>query len=52
MPIHGSLVMYTSPGAIVSSGNFASTWPTDFAMELMCPGVPVTACATMSPARL
>ena len=42
---------YTSPGLSVSGGIARSTWGTASAIELMCPGVPVTACATIRPAR-
>ena len=48
---HGSLVMNTSPGSMVSTGCLAMKCPTPSAMELMCPGVPVTACASMRPRR-
>ena len=48
---HGSLVMSTSPGARVSTGMSASMCFMARAIELMWPGVPVTACATMKPRR-
>ena len=50
VPCHGSLVMNTSPSAISSRGNALRKWPTERAIELTCPGVPVTACASMRPA--
>ncbi len=43
----GSLVMSTSPGRSVSSGYAARKCFIASAMELMWPGVPVTAWATM-----
>ena len=48
---HGSLVIRTSPGTMVSSGQAARKCFMASAMELMWPGVPVTACATMKPRR-
>ena len=42
----------TSPGRIASIGNFVRKCFTQIAMALTCPGVPVTACATISPRRL
>ncbi len=48
---HGSLVMSTSPGSIVSMGKAARMCFIASAMELICPGVPVTAWATMKPRR-
>ena len=46
---HGSLVIRTSPGESVSGGNAARKWCMAVASELMCPGVPVTAWASMRP---
>ncbi len=43
----GSLVMSTSPGRSVSSGYAARKCFMARAIELMCPGVPVTAWAIM-----
>src|SRR5215204_2570961 len=40
-----------SPGFIASSGKRAMKWRTASAMELTCPGVPVTACASIRPSR-
>src|SRR4029453_3465736 len=48
---HGSLVIRTSPGTMVSTGHAARKCFMASAMELMWPGVPVTACATMKPRR-
>ena len=48
---HGSLVMSTSPGSSVPIGYAARKCFIASAMELMCPGVPVTAWATMKPRR-
>jgi len=48
---HGSLVMTTSPGSHASTGYTSRTCFMARAMELMCPGVPVTACATIQPRR-
>ncbi len=48
---HGSLVIRTSPGTMVSTGQAARKCFMASAMELMWPGVPVTACATMKPRR-
>src|SRR5215210_2703442 len=36
---------------MVSSGKWRMKWWTDSAIELTCPGVPVTACASMRPLR-
>ena len=47
--IHGSLVIRTSPGAIVSGGYAAKKWRMEVAMALMCPGVPLIDCAIMRP---
>src|SRR2546422_11658141 len=47
----GSFVIKTSPGRSVSSGHAARKCFIASAMELMCPGVPVTAWATMKPQR-
>ena len=44
---HGSLVMSTSPGSSRSSGYAARMCFMASAIELMCPGVPVTAWAIM-----
>src|ERR1700719_4639170 len=46
--IHGSLVMTTSPGTSLPSNSLASANPAE-ASELMWPGVPVLAWATMRP---
>src|SRR5215207_4367429 len=40
-----------SPGFIASSGKRAMKWRTASAIELTCPGVPVTACASIRPSR-
>ena len=47
----GSLVTSTSPGRSVSTGKRSRKWIMPVAIELMWPGVPVTAWATMRPRR-
>ena len=49
VPIQGSLVTSTSPGLSDSSGKRSRKCATAVAMVLTCPGVPVTACASMRP---
>ena len=49
VPSQGSLVRKTSPSSIISSGYFARKLFTDAAIAFTCPGVPVTACASMRP---
>ena len=51
VPFQGSLVMKTSPSRMVSGGNFSTKWPTESAIELTWPGVPVTAWASIRPVR-
>ena len=51
VPFHGSLVTNTSPSRICATGNTARKCPTERAIVLMCPGVPVTACANIRPCR-
>src|SRR4029079_11880803 len=46
----GSLVATTSPGLRLLA-KMRTRWPPAIASELMCPGVPVLACATMRPRR-
>ena len=51
MLFQGSLVRYTSPGRMLSAPISLMKWPTEAAMVLTWPGVPVTACAIMRPER-
>jgi hypothetical protein len=51
VPFHGSLVISTSPVLERLDRNASRKWRTARAMVLTCPGVPVTACATMRPWR-
>jgi hypothetical protein len=44
---HGSFVTRTSPGLSVSGGQASRKWRMHRAMELIWPGVPVTAWAIM-----
>src|SRR5580704_1189885 len=48
---HGSLVISTSPGSRVCVGKASMKCLPAAASELIWPGVPVTACATMRPRR-
>ena len=48
---HGSLVISTSPSRSVCEGKASTKCRPAAASELMWPGVPVTACATMRPLR-
>src|ERR1700730_1423213 len=48
---HGSLVIRASPRSRVWVGNASTKYLPAAASELMWPGVPVTACATMRPRR-
>ena len=49
VPSHGSLVRKTSPSSMVSSGYLSRKLLTDAAIAFTCPGVPVTACASIRP---
>ena len=49
VPSQGSLVSSTSPGSNVAKGCRFRNLPTEAAMALTCPGVPVTAWASISP---
>ena len=49
VPIHGSFVTSTSPGLSVCAGKRSRKCATAVAMVFTCPGVPVTACASMRP---
>ena len=50
--LYGSLVISTSPGCDSSTGYSSSMFDAPIASELMWPGVPVTACATIRPATI
>ena len=47
--IHGSFVTSTSPGSSGSGGKAATKCRSPVAIALMCPGVPVSDCATIQP---
>ena len=51
VPSQGSFVMRTSSSPSVSTGKSRRKNPTEAAMALTWPGVPVTACASMRPER-
>src|SRR6516225_1160629 len=52
VPFHGSLVTKMSPGRMLAIGKRSMKWITARAMELTCPGVPVTAWAIIWPREL